>query len=58
MIEKYLFLGETSVYNRDVITLFKLSSKSAIITESNFTFPIVYLFSSFSLDSHRVRPKL
>ena len=30
-------------------TLFKLSSKSVIITESNFTFPSVYFFSRFSI---------
>ena len=29
-----IFFGEKSVYKREVVTLFKLSSKSAIITES------------------------
>ena len=43
-----LFFGDTSVYKSEVITLFKLSSKSEIITESKLTFPIVYLFLSFS----------
>ena len=35
---------DTSVYNKDVATLFKLSSKSAIITESKFIFPNVSFF--------------
>ena len=43
-----LFFGDTSAYKSEVITLFKLSSKSATMTESKFTFPIVYLFLSFS----------
>jgi hypothetical protein len=33
------------VYNRDVATLFKLSSKSAIITESKLIPPNVSFFS-------------
>ena len=32
----------------DVTTLLRLSSKSAITTESNLTLPSVYLFSNFS----------
>ena len=44
---KYFFLGETSVYRSDVVTLFKLSSKSAITTASKFKPPNVYLCSSF-----------
>ena len=47
----YLFFGDTSVYKNDVTTLFKLSSKSEIITESKLTFPIVYLFSNFLICS-------
>ena len=45
----YFSFGDTSVYNKDVITLFKLSSKSAIMTESNFKLPRVYLFFSVSI---------
>ena len=44
---KYFFLGDTSVYKRDVVTLFKLLSKSAIITASKFKPPNVYLCLSF-----------
>ena len=44
---KNLFSGKTSVYRRDVVTLFKLSSKSAITTASKFKPPNVYLFSNF-----------
>ena len=35
------------MYSNDVATLFKLSSKSAIITESKPIFPSVCLVSSF-----------
>ena len=44
---KYFSLGDIfSVYSSDVVTLFKLSSKSAIITESNLTPPSVsFLFN-------------
>ena len=43
---KYFSLGDIFVYSSDVVTLFKLSSKSAIITESNLTPPSVsFLFN-------------
>ena len=35
------------MYNRDVVILFRLSSKSDIIIESNFILPRVSLFSRF-----------
>ena len=38
---KLIFFGETSVYKSEVVTLFKLSSKSAITTESYPIFPKV-----------------
>ena len=43
---KNLFFGDTSVYKSEVVTLFKLSSKSAIIIASKFKPPNVYLFSN------------
>ena len=46
---KYFSLGDTSVYNKDVTTLLRLSLKSAIIIESKSKLPIVYLFFRFSI---------
>ena len=37
------------MYNKEVVTLFRLSSKSAIIRESNSTSPRVSLFFNFSI---------
>ena len=42
-------VDETSVYKREVATLFKLSSKSAMITESKLIPPRVSLFFKFSI---------
>ena len=41
---KWTFFGETSVYKREVVILFKVSSKSAITIESNPILPIVSFF--------------
>jgi hypothetical protein len=46
---KYLFFGETSVYKSDVVTLFKLSSKSEMTTASKLSPPKVYLFFNCSI---------
>ena len=46
----YFILSEdTSVYNNDVATLFRLSLKSAIITESKLIKPKVSLFFNSSI---------
>ena len=44
-----ILFDDTSVYNNDVATLFKLSSKSAIITESKLIPPKVSFFFKFSI---------
>ena len=46
---KEILLGDTSVYKSEVVTLFKLSSKSAIIIESKPTLPNVSFFSRFCI---------
>ena len=45
---KVTFLGDTSVYRSDVVTLFKLSSKSAMIIESYPILPRVSLLFKIS----------
>ena len=47
---KYFSFGEISVYNKEVVTLFKLSSKSEIIIESNSTLPMVSIFFNCSIN--------
>ena len=42
-----ILFDETSVYSKEVATLFKLSSKSVIITESKSIFPKVSFFFKF-----------
>ena len=44
-----ILLEDTSVYNNEVATIYKLSSKSAIITESKFIPPSVSFFFNFSI---------
>ena len=45
----FILSEETSVYNNDVATLFRLSLKSAIITESKLIKPKVSFFFNSSI---------
>ena len=45
----FILSDETSVYNNDVATLFRLSLKSAIITESKLIKPKVSFFFNSSI---------